>query len=72
MYIASMLRNTVEGFDASASEPLLKRNEMHTPSILCSLHTQSFFVGDNVSNKLRQLAKGYELSALSFTYIFVY
>lgn len=28
-------------------------------------------VGDNVSNKPRQLAKGYEFSALLFTYTFV-
>lgn len=58
-----------EGFDVSAAVSLLKRYEMHTPSIKqCSLLTQSFFVDDNVSNKLRQLAKGYEFSALLFTY----
>lgn len=61
-----------EGFDASAAVSLLKRDEMQTPSIKrCSLLTQSFLVDDNISNKPRQLAKGYEFSALLFTYTLV-
>lgn len=36
-------------------------------------YTIIFFVDDNVSNKQRQLAKGYEFSALLFTYtVFIF
>lgn len=68
MYVVekNCFMGAAEGFDASAAVSLLKReDEMQTLSIkLCSLLMQSLFVDDNVSNKLRQLAKGYEVSVL--------